>query len=131
MGNASEKRLAKVRSLILRTLDEIIRDELKDPRLGMFTLLDARLARDLSYAEIAVSVLGKPEEITESVKVLEAAAPLLWNRLRSQTDLRTVPRLHFVADHGTVYLDEINRLIATLPKPAEDSTPAPDGDEEA
>jgi len=119
MSKASDKRLAKVRNLILRTLDEIIRDELKDPRLGMFSLTDVTLSRDLSYAEVKVSALGEAQSVAACCAVLESAAPLLWNRLRSLTDLRAVPKLHFVADRGMQYIDEITRLIATLPKPAD------------
>lgn len=121
MSKASDKRLAKVRNLVLRTLDEIIRAELKDPRVGLFSLTDLILARDLSYAEVRVSVLGEPQAVDACCAVLEAAAPLLWNRLRSHTDLRTVPKLHFVPDRGLQYLDEISRLIATLPKPVDDA----------
>lgn len=119
MGKASDKRLGMVSSLILRTLDEVIREELRDPRLGLYTITGIRLAKDLASAVIKVSTLGDPAQVTACCKVLNAAAPLLWNRLRGATDLRTVPKLHFEPDLSGVYAAEIDSLIRELPPPAE------------
>jgi ribosome-binding factor A len=121
MGKASDRRLAQVSSLLLRTLAELIRDELKDPRLGSFSLLDVRLAKDLTTAVIKVSTLGDKAQAEACCKVLNSAAPLLWNRLRRETDLRTIPKLHFEPDFGGIYEAEIDRLLRALPPVAEDA----------
>ncbi len=114
MGKASERRLAQVSSLLLRTLAELIHGELKDPRLGLVSLTEVRLAKDLATAVIKVSALGDQVQIEASCKVLNSAAPLLWNRLRNETDLRTVPKLRFEADMGGLYIEEIDRVLRTL-----------------
>ena len=103
MGRASEKRIARVKSLILRTLSELIRDELTDPRLGNLSLCDARISPDLAYADITVAVIGEVKQAEECVTALNSAAGLLWHRLRAETDLRTVPRLRFHQDVGSRY----------------------------
>lgn len=121
MGRLSDRRKARVTSLLRRTLSEIISGELKDPRIGIFSLTDVQLSRDLSYAKVKVSVVGGLPAAEECCKVLDAAAPLLWNRLREETDLRKVPRLHFVPDRGAEYHDQITRLLQEIPEP-EDST---------
>ena len=128
MGKASDRRLAQVSSLLLRTLAELIREELKDPRLELFSLLDVRLAKDLTTAVIKVSTLGDKAQTEACCKVLNSAAPLLWNRLRRETDLRTIPKLHFEADFGGVYEAEIDSLLRALPPVAEDAAD-PSGDE--
>jgi len=139
MGRASDRRLAQMRSFILRTLDDIIRSEIKDPRLGMFCLTDVRLARDLTSAEVSVSALGDPQAVHQTCRVLQAAAPLLWNRLRRQTDLRSVPQLRFTPDLTGQYQEEISKLLSTIPRPADEPEGIaemevagdPDPDEEA
>jgi ribosome-binding factor A len=122
MGRASEKRVARVRSLLLRTLSDIVRDELDDPRLQMVTFTDARMARDLSSAEImVVSAVGGAEAAQQCVNALESAKYVLWNRLRDETDLRIVPQLRFVVDPGPQYQDEIEQILRTIPPPAVDA----------
>lgn len=122
MGRASEKRIARVRSLLLRTLSEIITNELKDPRIGIFSLTDLRLSPDLSHAEVFISAVGGKEKTQECCRVFASAVPLLRNRLRRETDLRTIPNLLFKADHGDQYEHEILALLNQLPPPSEGGT---------
>lgn len=123
MGRASEIRREQVKSLLISTLSEIIRSELTDPRIGMFSIMDLRLSSDLSFAEVSLAVVGGRDATDASVAVLNAAAPLIRNRLRDATDLRLVPQLRFKADHSGEYLDEIENLLKTIPRP---SAAAPD-----
>jgi ribosome-binding factor A len=120
MGRASERRVARVGSLLLETVNGIIAAELNDPRLGMWTITGVRVSPDLAHATFSVSTLAGGKATEDSVGVLNRAAPLLWNQLRSQTDLRVVPKLHFEIDRGGEYLDEISRLIDQLPPPSAD-----------
>lgn len=127
MGRASERRIARISSLLLETLSGVIAAELNDPRLGMWTITGVRVSPDLAHATFSISTLAGGKATDESVAVLNRASPLLWNQLRHLTDLRTVPRLHFEVDRGGEYIDEIARLLQTLPPPAPDSdSPATD-----
>ena len=130
MGNASERRKERVSSLLRSTLDEIIREELSDPRLGIFSLTEVVLARDLTSAEVRVATVGGPEASAVSCAVLNRAAPLLWNRLRRETDLRSVPRLRFVPDISGIFDDEIHQLLQTVVIPAAPDSEPEDGVEE-
>lgn len=114
MGKASDRRLEQVKSLLQRTLDELIREELKDPRIGIFSLTEIHLSRDLSYADVFVAVVGGRQATEDCVAVLNRATPLLWNRLREATDLRSVPKLHFSADHRGEYSDKIFNMLEQL-----------------
>lgn len=118
MGRASDKRIARVRSLLLRTLADIVRDELDDPRVQLVSFCDLELSRDLSYADVKVAAAGGQEASEKCAAALNAAAPLIWNRLRNSTDLRTVPQLRFHVDRGLEYMDEIERLLKKIPRPA-------------
>ncbi len=114
MGNASERRAQRVKSLLLSTISEIIRDELSDPRLGIHSITELHLSRDLSTAEVLVAAVGEPKATDDCAAALNGAAPLIWNRLRSETDLRTVPKLHFTADHSGEYSDQVFRTLEGL-----------------
>ena len=125
MGKASDRRLEQVKSLLIRTLDELIREELKDPRVGIFSLTEVHLSRDLSHADVLVAVVGGRTATEECVAVLTRATPLLWNRLREATDLRSVPKLRFIADNRGEYADKIFTILETLQPeagPADDDT---------
>lgn len=121
MGRASERRIARVGSLLQETLTEVIAAELNDPRLGLWTITAVRVSPDLAHAMISVSTLAGGAETAAAVAVLNRASPLLWNQLRSLTDLRIVPRLRFEVDRGGEYQDEIARLLDSLPPAAEDA----------
>lgn len=139
MGNASERRIERVKSLLHSVLAEVIRDELSDPRLGIFSITELHLSRDLSSCELLVAAVGGRERSDEVAKVLNGAAPLLWNRVREQTDLRSVPKLSFKPDHRGEYADRVFELLEEIgPLPEDDdggtedgsgSVPPPDSDE--
>lgn len=80
------KRTDRVADQIQRDLAVLIQREIKDPRLGMVTVSHAKVSKDLSYADIYVTVLplGEQEEaeaIATSLKVLNAAAGFLRGEL--------------------------------------------------
>jgi ribosome-binding factor A len=114
MGKASERRTERVKSLLMSTISEIIRDELADPRLGIFSMTDLHLAKDLSTAEVMIAAVGGKVATEECVKVLNHAAPLIWNRLRHETDLRHVPKLRFSGDLTGEYSDQVFKAIEEL-----------------
>jgi ribosome-binding factor A len=111
MGKASERRMERVKSLLLSTISEIIRDELSDPRIGIFSITEIHLARDLSSADVLVAAVGGREATEQCALVLNRAAPLIWNRLRDETDLRSVPKLKFTPDYSGEYSDQVFKLL--------------------
>jgi ribosome-binding factor A len=114
MGKASERRTERVKSLLLSTISDIIRDELSDPRIGIFSMTDLHLAKDLSTAEVMIAAVGGKLPTEECVKALNGAAPLIWNRLRHETDLRNVPKLRFTGDFTGEYSDQVFQTLEAL-----------------
>ncbi|HKE95369.1 MAG TPA: 30S ribosome-binding factor RbfA [Povalibacter sp.] len=89
-------RSRRVAQQIQRALSELIRREVRDPRLGMVTLTEVRVSSDLSYATVFYSVMNaKPEEAHE---VLVSAADHLRGPLGRALGLRHAPELRFQAD---------------------------------
>jgi ribosome-binding factor A len=96
MSNKSYPRSRRVGQQIQRTLSELLRREIKDPRLGMVTLTEVRVSNDLAYAKVYYSVLGGDAEQTR--EILEEAANMLRGQLGRALGLRHSPELRFVAD---------------------------------
>jgi len=95
-SNKAFPRSRRVAQQIQRALSELIRREIRDPRLGMVTLTEVRVSPDLSYATIYYSVLNADPE--EAGAVLRDAADLLRGPLGRALSLRHAPELRFVAD---------------------------------
>lgn len=96
MSNKSFPRSRRVAQQIQRTLSELLRREIKDPRLGMVTLTEVRVSNDLAYAKVYYSVLGGDAELAH--EILEEAADMLRGPLGRALGLRHSPELKFVPD---------------------------------
>jgi len=104
-------RTRRVGEQIQRELAELIRAELKDPRLGMVSISAVQVSRDFGHAKVYVSVLGTGEQSRESVKVLNHAAGFLRHKLGKLLHIRVIPELHFFLDRS---LEEGARLGALI-----------------
>jgi ribosome-binding factor A len=96
MSTKSYPRSRRVAQQIQRALSELLRREVRDPRLGMVTLTEVRVSNDLSYARVYYSVLGAEREQAQTI--LDAAADLLRGPLGRTLRLRHSPELRFVPD---------------------------------
>ena len=103
MARGESSRGRKVADLIQRELAILIQREVKDPRVGMVTISDATVTRDLSYADVYFTVLqtnGTGEAEAEVVEeVLNNAGGFLRSQLARILSTRTTPRLRFHYDN--------------------------------
>lgn len=104
------KRTDRIADAIQREIAQIIQQEIKDPRLGMVTLSEVKVSKDLAYAKIFVNVL--PDELAvESVKTLNNAAGFMRGLLSKRINTRIVPALSFVYDDTTLKANRLSKLI--------------------
>lgn len=96
MPSKSYPRSRRVAQQLQRTLSELMRRELRDPRLGMVTLTEVRMSRDLAYATVYYSVLGA--DVREAQEILDEAADQLRGPLGRALGIRHSPELRFVKD---------------------------------
>ena len=96
MASKSYPRAKRVGQQIQRALSELIRRELRDPRLGMITLTDVRMSPDLGYAKVYYSVLGADPRLAQDI--LTQAAEFLRGPLGRALGIRHSPELRFVQD---------------------------------
>ncbi|MDH5611609.1 MAG: 30S ribosome-binding factor RbfA [Gammaproteobacteria bacterium] len=95
---------------IRRDLAEIVRDELKDPRMGFVSFSAVKLSRDLSNAIIYCSVMEEDKQ-EETMATLNRATGFLRSKLASRMLSRTVPWLKFVNDESLIRGAAMETLI--------------------
>jgi ribosome-binding factor A len=86
--------------------------EIKDPRLGMVTITDARITGDLREATVFYTVLGDQTEQAGTAAALESAKGMLRTRVGHALKLRHSPSLAFILDNVLDQAKEINDLLA-------------------
>jgi len=106
-----ERRQRQVGSLIQQELSDLLRRELRDPRLGFATVTEVKLSASLDCARVYVSVMGDEEERRRTMAALERAEGFIRRELAHRLKLRYVPQIEFVAD---LTLDRAARLEALL-----------------
>jgi ribosome-binding factor A len=118
MANARTSRIA---DQIQRELAELVRLEVRDPRVGMVTLTGVELSRDQSHAKVFFTILGGPPAAAEALEGLERAAGFLRSQLAHKLTIRKVPELHFAYDESVERGMRLSKLIdeAVAPPPPE------------
>ena len=96
---------------VLRTLNELLRFETKDPRLKMVSLTSVDLSRDLSVARVTFSMLDPNGDPAPVLDGLERASGFLRGRLGREIKIRHVPELRFSHDDSAAEAQRISSLI--------------------
>lgn len=91
----------------------VVRTQVKDPRLGMITITDARITADLREATVFYTVLGDATAQSGTAAALESAKGLLRSTVGKALGLRHSPSLTFVHDDVTEHVKHIDDLLAT------------------
>ena len=128
-SHAGAQRNARLESEIRAVLSELLRLEVKDPRLEGVTVSVIRLSADRSHARVFFSVWGDAERERHAQDGFAAAGAFLRRELGRRVRMRTVPELDFRRDSSYEYGDRIERVFSRLQ--AEGRMPAePDRGEE-
>jgi len=110
-------RTERVGAELMRELSQVLRDEVRDPRLAAITVQEVRVARDLSHAKVYFTCFPADECGDEQVRLLNGRlAGFLRHALAQRVRLRQMPALHFVHDdsirtgaHLASLIDEVSR----------------------
>lgn len=99
-----------------RGLDNIIRNQVKDPRIPeVFSITGVELARDLRHAKVSISAMTASEqEKKDMLKALKSAQGFIRHALGQEIILRTIPELAFVADDSIAYSVHIASLLRDI-----------------
>jgi ribosome-binding factor A len=105
-------RIERVNHLIRQEISELLRREVKDPRLsGFVSITEVVTSPDLKHAKVFVSCIGNDEEKKEILSALVAASGFLHNELTKRLRLRHIPVLEFRWDYSIEQGAHILELI--------------------
>ena len=105
----------RINSEVMREVSQIIRTELKDPRVSMMTsVTDVNVTTDLKYCTVYISVLGSEEESVKTLEGLRKAGGFIRYELAHRLNLRNTPELKFVIDNSLEYGMKMDKLIDEL-----------------
>lgn len=107
----------RVNGEVQRVLAEVIRSEIKDPRINpMTSVVSVEVAPDLKTCKAWISVLGDEESQKATLEGLQSAEGYIRNLLAKKINLRNTPEIKFILDQSIAYgvsmskkIDEINR----------------------
>ncbi len=108
---ANPQRLRKVADQIQRELSQIVRSELKDPRVGMITFTGVEVSSDLAHAKVFYTLLGDSDQKEHTNKGLKRAAGFIRTMLGQKLSTHTTPELHFIYDESVERGVRLSRLI--------------------
>jgi len=116
----SFSRSKRVAEQIQRNLSELIRREVRDPRLGPVTIVDVQVSDDLSHAKVFYSILGGDKQPDLTGEIMHDAARALRGPLGRSLGLRHAPQLEFVADQLLEYGSRLTQVINQAVKSDQD-----------
>jgi ribosome-binding factor A len=102
----------RVAEEIKRELAEIIREDMKDPRVkGLVSVTHVETSRDISTATIYLSFLGDAAEEDDTIRAFKQASGFIRGELAKRMSLRFIPELTFKQDHSIQHGARINELL--------------------
>ena len=102
--------------LIQREVSDLIRLELRDPRVGMITVTSVDVSPDMSHAKVFFTMLEK-DKLEDTLHGLKRSAGFLRSQLARRIQMYTTPELRFEYDESVERGDHLSRLIdSVIPK---------------
>ncbi len=103
----------RIASNIVKELSYILTFEIKDKDIKFVTVTDCKLAPDLSYAKIYITVF-ETDKIDSTLKALKDARGFIKNELVKRVNMHHVPELEFVYDESIEYGKKIEDIIENI-----------------
>ena len=118
------RRIERLNSMIRRDVSELLRYEVKDPRVsGVVSVTQVDTSGDVQHAKVYVSVYGTLREKEDTIAALQSASGFIRRQLRGRLETRNVPVLRFILDDT---LTEGNQMLELLDTIGEQIPASPD-----
>lgn len=102
----------RINGEVQRVLAEIIRGEIKDPRIApMTSVVAVEVAPDLKTCKAWISVLGDEKAQADTLQGLRSAEGYIRGQLARTINLRNTPQITFIMDQSIAYGVNMSRLI--------------------
>ena len=108
----------RINEEVMRELSNIIRLEVKDPRISPVTsVVSVEVAPDLKTCKAYISVLGDDEAVKKTLEGLKSSAGFIRRELAHRVNLRNTPEITFVSDQSIAYAAKMSKLIDEVNAP--------------
>ncbi|MGI6123258.1 MAG: 30S ribosome-binding factor RbfA [Acetivibrionales bacterium] len=105
-------RTERISEEIKKELSDLIRNQIKDPRLPEFVSITAvRVTKDLRYAKVYISVFGDDEKKTGAITALKNAAGYIRHEIGQRVNIRYIPEFSFILDDSIEKGMYLSKLI--------------------
>lgn len=119
----------RINNEVLRELSQIIRGEIKDPRIHpMTSVVSVEVAPDLKSAKAYISVLGDEKAQEDTMAGLRSAEGYIRRALAKSINLRNTPEIRFILDQSIAYGVAMSKLIDTVNQEGAEETPEDQGE---
>ncbi|ANM31976.1 hypothetical protein ABI59_24045 [Acidobacteria bacterium Mor1] len=107
-------RTARVADVIRKTLSTLIREEVRDPRVGAVSITDVRVTTDLRHARVFLSSLDEGEDRQRTLQGLKAASTFLRGAVGREARLKHAPELQFEWDTALETGMRIEQILSDI-----------------
>lgn len=113
----SVNRTVRIQEEIRKILSEVIRNNIKDPRVPILTTVTrVEVTRDLRYAKAFISVFGEKEDKVKCIEGLKSAAGYIRREVGSKIKVRYTPEILFEIDESLEHGLHINKILSDIKK---------------
>ena len=104
-------RARRIEEQLLRLLSDLVRREVKDPRVGLVTITSVEVSGDLSHARVYFTPFAGVGDAGAAQEALQHAAGYLRVQVRNHMRLRLAPELEFRVDDSVERGARLSALI--------------------
>ncbi len=116
---AQFRRTERLNEQLKQEISLLVRDEVRDPRVGLATITAVQTSPELDHAKVYFTALGDEAERAGILAGLRSAAPFIRSQLSKRLHIRRVPELHFELDRVLEEAARIEQLLReALPRDA-------------
>jgi ribosome-binding factor A len=117
-------RVSRVGEQIKKEIVDIVRNDIKDPRVGFVTITGVEASGDLQHAKVHVSVFGDEEQRKGTMEALQKASGFIRSEIGRRIRLRRTPELHFKLDTSLDYSTRISEVLKDIKGEEQDESSA-------
>lgn len=108
------RRTRQVGEFLREELTDIIRRDVKDPRIGFMSITRVDVTPDLRHAAVYISVLGTDQERSDTLAALVSASGFIRHTLKPRLRMRQIPDLEFRDDRSMEHAEKIARTLREI-----------------
>ena len=114
------RRIQRLNEQLRREISEVVRWDVKDPRVGPAAISRVETSADLAHARVWVVIVGDDADEQETLAGLAGAAAFIRSQLSDRIEIRKVPALQFRVDRSMAHASHIQKLLGDVqPSPAD------------